>query len=122
MDFPEPPIHLSSSSQQLWRMTVQRYELAEHHLRILQLLCEAWDRTQQARTQLDEEGLTVRGAEGGVRSHPAAAIERDSRLAVARLIRELDLDIEPPRPDWTGPPPLRSNNRGGQRARKAAAG
>jgi len=118
MDFPKPPVHLSSSSQQLWRITVQRYELAEHHLRLLQLLCEAWDRTQQAREQLNQEGLTVRGAEGGVRSHPAAAIERDNRLAVARLIRELDLDIEAPRPDWTGPPALRSNNRGGRRASK----
>jgi hypothetical protein len=37
--------------------------------------------------------------EGGLRSRPCIAIERDSRLAVARLVRELDLDTEPPPSD-----------------------
>jgi hypothetical protein len=41
--------------------------------------------------------------------------------AVARLVRELDLDTEPPVSDRIGPPPLRSN-RGGRHARKVALG
>ena len=109
MNFPEPPLHLSSSSQQLWRLTIQRYELAEHHLRLLQLLCEAWDRAQAAREQIEREGLTLPGREGGMRPHPCVGIERDARLAVARLIRELDLDSEPPRPKRVGPPAIFSN-------------
>jgi hypothetical protein len=48
-----------------------------------------------ARKQLDEEGLTVAGREG-IKPHPCIAIERDARIAVARLVRELDLDTEPP--------------------------
>jgi P27 family predicted phage terminase small subunit len=109
---PQAPAHLSSSAQQWWRTTVETYVLHEHHLRLLQLACEAWDRSQKAREQLEKEGLTVRGPEGGVRPHPCVAIERDSRLAVARLVRELDLDTEPPVPERIGPPALFSNRRG----------
>jgi P27 family predicted phage terminase small subunit len=118
-DLPQPPTHLSSSAKQWWQATVETYVLQEHHLRLLQLACEAWDRAQEARTQIDREGLTVPGREGGVRPHPAVAIERDARLAVARLVRELDLDVEPPPSERNGPPPIFSN-RGGSRARKTA--
>jgi P27 family predicted phage terminase small subunit len=114
---PQPPSHLSPSARQWWQTTVETYVLHEHHLRILQLACEAWDRAQTARAQLEAEGLTVRGAEVGIRPHPCVAIERDSRLAVARLVRELDLDVEPPVPERIGPPAIFSNRRG-RRARQ----
>jgi P27 family predicted phage terminase small subunit len=104
-----PPAHLSQSAQDWWRSTVEGYILEEHHLRVLQLALEAWDRSQQAREQLQKEGLTVPGREGGIRPHPCVAIERDARLAVARLLRELDLDIEPPASDRSGPPAIFSN-------------
>jgi phage terminase small subunit len=74
----------------------------------LQLAGEAWDRSQQAREAIAKEGLTV---PSGGRAHPAIAIERDSRLAFARLIRELDLDAEPPASWRNGPPALHSNRR-----------
>jgi P27 family predicted phage terminase small subunit len=116
---PEPPSHLSPSARQWWETTVDRYVLEAHHLRLLQLCCEAWDRAQEAREQLTHEGLTVPGREGGCRPHPCVAIERDSRLAVARLVRELDLDTEPPAPERVGPIGLLSN-RGGDYARKGS--
>jgi P27 family predicted phage terminase small subunit len=116
--FPEPPAHLSPSARQWWQTAVEIYVFQEHHLRLLQLLCEAWDRAQSARAQLDAEGLMVPGREGGLRPHPCIAIERDSRLAVARLLRELDLDVEPPVGERIAPPALFSNR--GRHARKAA--
>jgi hypothetical protein len=51
---------------------------------------------RRPREQLDREGLTVPGREGGIRPHPCINIEHNARLAVARLIRELDLDVGPP--------------------------
>jgi len=116
---PQPPSHLSESSRQWWLSTLATYILQEHHLRLLQLCCEAWDRAQMARAQLQEEGLTVPTSEGGCRAHPCVAIERDARLAVARLVRELDLDTEPPVSERISPPALFSNRRG-RRAGKAA--
>jgi P27 family predicted phage terminase small subunit len=109
VDLPEPPAHLSQSASEFWRTTVAGFELQAHHLRLLQLACEAWDRCEQAREVLSREGLTARGERGAVKAHPAVGVERDSRLAVARLLRELDLDAEPPTPDRSGPPAIFSN-------------
>jgi P27 family predicted phage terminase small subunit len=87
------------------------YALEPHHVRLLQAACETWDRLQQAREILATDGLMVEGAQGP-KAHPMLAVERDSRLALARLIRELDLDTEPPA-QGVRPPALRSNRRGG---------
>jgi P27 family predicted phage terminase small subunit len=108
----KPPAHLSKSTKVWWRSVIIDYALEPHHLRLLQAACEAWDRLQQARELLARDGLVVEGREGGMRPHPAAAIERDSRIAFARLVRELDLDTEPPSSARTAPPALRSNRRG----------
>jgi P27 family predicted phage terminase small subunit len=90
---------------------VRDYDLEPHHLRLLQAACEAWDRYQQARMALAEHGLTFTDEKGMVRARPEAAIERDARTAFARLVRELDLDVEPPSEERSRPPALRSNRR-----------
>jgi P27 family predicted phage terminase small subunit len=88
---------------------VADYRLETHHLKLLQALCEAWDRLQQAREILARDGVTFQDDRGNFRSHPAVNIERDARTAVARLTRELDLDSEAPVSERVGPPALRSN-------------
>src|SRR6516162_1262431 len=105
-DLPPPPAHLSASSRAWWTACVEAYVLEEHHLRLLQLAMEAWDRCQAAREQLAAEGLAVPTRDGGLRAHPCVAIERDARLAVARLLRELDLDVEMPASERIGPPAI----------------
>jgi len=106
----DPPAHLDPETACWWRAVLGDYELEAHHLRLLRLACEAWDRCQQAREILDRDGLTVPTGDGGLKAHPAIGIERDARTAFARLLRELDLDAEPP-PDRARPPALRSNRR-----------
>lgn len=108
---PKAPAHLTDPTRVWWRSVVKDYNLEPHHLRLLQAACEAWDRLQEARELLQRDGLVVEGREGGIRPHPAVAIERDCRTGFARLIRELDLDVEPPANDRSGPIGLRSNRR-----------
>jgi phage terminase small subunit len=109
LEVPDPPAHLSPAMQAWWRQVMTDYELEPHHARLLELACDSYDRLVEARTTIRAEGLTK-----GSRRHPAVAIELDSRLQFARLLRELDLDAPAPRPEPDGgwrPPSLRSNRR-----------
>ena len=102
------PRHLTAATRRFYERIAADYVLELHHLRLLQLLCEAWDRGQEARRILDQEGLVVEDDKMGKRPHPAVSIERDARTAVARLLRELNLSEEP---GDLRPPPLRYGER-----------
>lgn len=106
------PAHLQRATR-AWFLTVLRdYQLEPHHVRLLTLAAEAWDRHEQARAEIACDGLTIPTAHGR-KTHPAVAIERDARLAFARLVRELDLSEEAPPSQRFSPPGLPSNRRGG---------
>lgn len=93
---PEPPDYLRPETCEWFRSVVADYELQSHHVRLLTLAAESWDRCQQAREILAKEGITIAGREGGVRPHPCIAIERDAKISFARLIAQLNLDVEEP--------------------------
>lgn len=105
---PRPPKHLRPPTQSWFKTVCTSYELEPHHLRLLQLAAEAWDRAEQAREALAEHGLTFNDRFGQPHARPEIAVERDSRLAFARLVRELDLDAEAT-PASARPPAIRSN-------------
>src|SRR5262245_11050016 len=79
-ELPPSPAHLSEAMQQWWKAVVRDYDLDPHHLRLLEAAADSWDRMCEAREVLREEGLTVTTKHGS-KKHPAADIERDSRLA-----------------------------------------
>jgi phage terminase small subunit len=109
---PRAPAHLRPSTQAWYRSVLEQFELEPHHRHLLVLAAEALDRGQQAREALAERGLTYMDSHGCPHPMPEVAIERDSRLAYARLLRELDLDTEAPSaPTGRRPPSLRSNRR-----------
>lgn len=91
---PKTPEYLRPATRKWWASVVADYELEEHHIRLLTLACEAWDRTAEAREALSEAGMFTEDRFGQLRPHPAVGIERDSRLAFARLLRELALDVD----------------------------
>lgn len=75
---------------------LEEFELEPHHLRLLELAGQAWDRCQEARRVLATDGAVVTDRWGQKKTHPACAIERDSMGSFARLMRELNLDVAPP--------------------------
>ncbi len=94
---PKPPRHLKAPTKRWWTSVVDGYGLEPHHVRLLTLAGEAWDRCQQSREALQQHGLTYMDRFEQPRSRPEVAIERDSRIAFARLVRELALDaVDPP--------------------------
>lgn len=103
------PPHLRPDTKRWFESVLADYELDEHHVRLLTLACEAFDRAVAASEIIRREGLVVDGPRG-MRLHPAVAIERDARIGFARLVRELDLDCAAP-PEAARPPALMSNRR-----------
>jgi len=102
---PRPPSHLSATARAWWSGVVRDYELDESSLKLLTEAATSWDRIQQARVLLETEGLVYRDRFGTPRRHPAVGIEVESRIAFARLLRELDLEGTPlpdPRPPRRG--------------------
>lgn len=96
-----PPTHLSRETKRWWKIVSDRYELEEHHYRLLELAGTCWDRITEARATLKAEGMTIDGR-FGKKVHPAANIEKDNKLLFIRTIRELNLsetpdDARPPR-------------------------
>ena len=101
----QAPKHLSQAARKWWRTIEAEYFLESHQLKLLTLAAEAMDRCEQARQILTTDGVIVKDRYGAPKAHPAVGIERDSRLAFARLVRELALDgacsepdVRPPRP------------------------
>jgi len=108
---PKPPTHLSAASRAWWTHVVSCWEgVEEHHLRLLTLACQAWDRAEEARRIIAKEGPTYLDRFGAPRRHPGCAIEAESRAAFGRLVRQLNLDEAepgPPRNQWRRPPKRR---------------
>jgi len=97
---PRAPNHLRKETRKWWTKIVTDFELESHHLRVLQTCCESWDRMTAAREVIDREGMTFVDRLKAVRPRPEINIERDSRVAFLRALRELGLDIagDAPRP------------------------
>lgn len=99
---PKPPKHLKQSTRKWWEDTTAAFSLEPHHLKLLTLAAEAWDRCQDARQAIGEHGLTFTDRFGCPRARPEVAIERDARIGFARILRELGLDVGTP--DEARPP------------------
>jgi P27 family predicted phage terminase small subunit len=96
IDLNPAPEHLQAETRDWFASVVTEFELEPHHVRILTLAAEAWDRTQEARAALATHGITYTDRFGAPRCRPEVAVERDSRIAFTRCVRELGLDLAPP--------------------------
>ncbi len=92
----KPPAHLQPATAEWWSEVAGAFLLESHQYRLLTLAAEAWDRAQEARERILADGAYIKDRFGQLRGHPALAVERDARLAFARLVRELALDSDGP--------------------------
>jgi P27 family predicted phage terminase small subunit len=102
------PKHLRAATRRWWESVVSEYVLEQHHVRLLTLAGEAWDRCAEAREILNREGLTYDDRFMQPKPRPELAVERDSRTAFARLVRELALDVA--EPEETRPAAIRGKH------------
>ena len=100
------PDHLQPETAAWYTTVCGEYQLEDHHRRLLRLAAEAWDRCQQARQALADNGMVYDDRFGTPKARPEVAIERDSRIAFSRMIRELGLDLA--EPETPKPPTIQS--------------
>ncbi len=108
MKTPLSPTHLRPETAKWWAQIVEEYQLESHHLRLLQSCCEAWDRMAEARERIAADGAYTEDRFKQLKTHPAVAVERDSRISFSRCLRELGLDIETSA-DESRPPIIRGS-------------
>jgi P27 family predicted phage terminase small subunit len=108
---PAAPSHLSPTRKRLWKSVLAMYDLEAHELELLRLACEALDRGDEARQAIAKDGAYLTDRYGGMKAHPATAIERDARIGAARLFRELGL----PSDETVNPLALGRRRGGGRR-------
>jgi hypothetical protein len=77
-------------------------KLEQYPLRTLQAAAETWDRKEQARGALAQQGPTFTDDRNMIRARLEVAPERDSCIAFLHALRELGLDVEPPKPRRIG--------------------
>jgi len=65
---------------------------------LLQTAMEAFDSMREAEQIIKRDGLTIKDRFGQVRLNPAALLLRDSRTALLRSLKALNLDIQTPGP------------------------
>ncbi len=104
------PKHLSRATKAWWTDIVKSYDLEAWQLRTLLAACEAWDRGQEARKQIDADGLVQQDRFGQPKPHVLLAVERDCRIAYLRAVRELALEVDGPAsaPVSARPPRIRA--------------
>ena len=98
------PKHLGRDAKEFWKETVRDYELEPHHVLILTGACECMDRIAEARKRIEVEGCYLANRRGELRAHPANQVERENKILLARLLRELNLDTSSPAEAYSRPP------------------
>jgi len=91
------PRHLRPSTRRWFAQVVADYSLEPHHIRLLTLAAEAWDRSCAAQEALRQHGLTYEDRFGSPKARPETRIKVEAETNFARLLRELCLDVDAPK-------------------------
>ena len=90
MKKPSPPKYLSPASKKVWQSILSGYVMDEPALEILAATLAATDRMQQARAQIDKDGVLLADRFGVMKAHPLIPVERDASGCALRGWRLLN--------------------------------
>ena len=92
-----PPRTLGQAGASLWSRISEEYDLSDAGGReLLCLICEALDRVERLRTQIDKEGEIVTDAKGHRRDNPLLRHELGGRSFISKGLAKLGLALETP--------------------------
>jgi hypothetical protein len=92
-----PPRTLGQAGASLWSRISEEYDLSDAGGReLLCLICEALDRVERFRTQIDKEGEIVTDAKGHRRDHALLRHELAGRSFISKGLQKLGLTLETP--------------------------
>jgi hypothetical protein len=93
---PAPPRGLCPEARTWWTSVRTEYGITDPGgLKLLDVAARALHRLAEARALVDREGCTTQDRFGQRKTHPAVAIERDSRSGFLAAVRQLGLELEP---------------------------
>jgi hypothetical protein len=87
---------LETATKKWVESVLRSWELEPHHIKLLLLAAQHWDRAQNARREIEKDGATFLDRFGCPKVRPEVLIEKDSSICFCRILRELSLDIEAP--------------------------
>lgn len=96
---PSPPAGLSPRAESFWRKSAADFELTDGEAELLTEAAYLLTEIDGLRGALARDGLTVAGASGQPRVHPAVNEVRQHRMALMRLLKALDLPAEDEQPE-----------------------
>ena len=91
---PKAPAHLRDVSKAFWRTVTKAWELEPHHVRLLQIACESWDRALEAREAVTASGPYFTDRNNNIKPHPGIAVEQQARKQFIAALREIGLDVK----------------------------
>lgn len=99
---PKPPRGLGASGRALWRTVIADvpgdWELEARDLAVLEAACRQADDVADLEAAVGRDGVIVEGAAGQRRLNGAVTELRQARLALGRLLGQVDLPDEQRRP------------------------
>jgi phage terminase small subunit len=88
----KPPAYLTSKARRWFRAVAGEYVFQhEPEWALLEMAAATLDRIDQARKAIADHGLIVPTGQGDVKPNPAANLERDNKILLCRIMRELRL-------------------------------
>ena len=105
MQKPNPPSHLSQESREWWAALTAENDISDAAGRLLlQTALESFDQMRRDQAVIASDGPTVMDRWGQTKPHPLLTSVRDARSQMLLALKQLNLDVEPPR-EKVGRPP-----------------